>query len=95
MMPSNDNSPTPVYVIIGQVRRDSDGPSETVHIMLTAPDEDGAVRNALEALAAQSFAEADLDQIGEIFEIPEEEPHASAYQGALEGEIAILTFTDG
>ncbi len=92
MMPSNDNSPSPVFVIIGRVRREADGPSEPVQILLMAPDDDSAVRMALDALAAQSYAEADLDQIGEIYEMPEEEPHASAYQGALEGEIAILTY---
>jgi hypothetical protein len=91
MQPSNDNLPPPVFVIIGRVRRDEDGPDEAVHILLTAPDDDSAVRLALEALASQSYLEAELDQIGELLEMPEEEPHASAYQGALEGEIAILT----
>jgi hypothetical protein len=27
-----------------------------------------------------------------ITEIPEEEPHASAYQGALQGEVSIIRF---
>jgi len=27
-----------------------------------------------------------------LTEIPDEEPHASAYQGALEGEVAIIRF---
>ena len=33
-------------------------------------------------------------QIGELQGQPEEEPHISAYQGALEGEISIVTFQD-
>jgi hypothetical protein len=33
-----------------------------------------------------------LDQIGTIMGEPDEEPHASAYQGALEGEVAIIRF---
>lgn len=93
-MPHNDNSPPPVYVIIGRARRETDGEFDAVHILLTAPDDDSAVRNALNALASEAFAEAELDQIGEIYEMPEEEPHASAYQGALEGEVAILTFSE-
>jgi hypothetical protein len=32
----------------------------------------------------------ELDRIGELEEAPDEEPHASAYQGALEGEVAIV-----
>lgn len=88
----NDNDRPPVFIIIGQVRREASGPSEQVHVLLTAPDDDSAVRSALEALASEGYAEADLDQIGEIFEEPAEEPHSSAYQGALEGEVAIVTF---
>ena len=61
---------------------------------MTAPDDDTAVRKALEALATEGFAKADLDQIGELQGQPEEEPHISAYQGALEGEISIVTFQD-
>ena len=43
-------------------------------------------------LAEEGFIEADLDQIGMLTDIPDEEPHASAYQGALEGEVAIIRF---
>lgn len=89
--PANDDTP-PVFIIIGRVRRDSSDEAEEVHVLLTAPDEDSAVRDTLEALAAEGFIEAELDQIGEIFEAPDEEPHGSAYQGALEGEVAVITF---
>jgi hypothetical protein len=87
----NDNDPRPVFIIVGQVRRTSSGPSEKVHVLLSAPDDDSAVRGALQALAAEGFVEADLDQIGEIYETPTDEPHLSAFQGALEGEISIVT----
>ena len=62
--------------------------------MLVAPDDDSAVRAALEALAKEGFAEAELDQIGEMEGMPDEEPHASAYQGAIEGEVSIVTFDE-
>ncbi len=85
----------PVYIIVGRVWRDEDDDeAEGFHVLLTAPDDDTAVRKALEALATEGFAKADLDQIGELQGQPEEEPHISAYQGALEGEVSIVTFQD-
>lgn len=88
----NDNEQTPVTIIIGRVwRRKGDSPLG-VHVMLSAPDEDSAVRRTLEALAAEGYVEAELDQIGEMEGEPDEEPHISAYQGALEGEVSIVTF---
>ena len=62
--------------------------------MLTAPDDDSAVRRVLDSLANEGFAEAELDQIGEMEGAPDEEPHISAYQSALEGEVAIVTFKE-
>ncbi|RVA87726.1 transcriptional regulator, partial [Mesorhizobium sp. M7A.F.Ca.CA.004.01.1.1] len=61
-------------------------------IMLVAPDDDSAVRRAIESLAAEGHAEAELDQIGDMDGIPDDEPHISAFQGALEGEVSIVTF---
>jgi hypothetical protein len=36
------------------------------------------------------FGEAEFDQIGELQDEPDDEPHLSAYQGALEGEVSIV-----
>ncbi|PLP61013.1 transcriptional regulator [Mesorhizobium loti] len=91
----NDNDePRPVMIITGRVWKKKGGKPEGVHVMLTAPDDDSAVRRALESLAAEGYAEAELDQIGEMQEEPDEEPHISAYQGALEGEVSIVTFDE-
>jgi hypothetical protein len=79
-----------VTIIIGSVTRRKGGPSEEIHILLRAPDEDSAVRMALEALTAEGFAEAELDQIADLEGMPDEEPHACAWQDAVEGEIAII-----
>ncbi|WP_367714664.1 transcriptional regulator [Nitratireductor sp. GISD-1A_MAKvit] len=84
----------PVTIITGRVWREKGDPSEGVHIMLQAPDDDTAVKLALEALAREGYAEAELDQIGDMQGEPDEEPHLSAWQGALEGEIAIVTFEE-
>lgn len=90
----NDNEQRPVTIITGRVWRKKDGGSEGVHIMLVAPDDDSAVRRALEALAKEGFAEAELDQVGDMEGMPDEEPHASAYQGAVEGDVSIVTFEE-
>ncbi|NKN36712.1 transcriptional regulator [Agrobacterium sp. a22-2] len=92
--PDNDNNldgPMVFIIIAKAYERDGDDGVD-LHIMLAAPDDDSAVREALNALAEEGFLEADLDQIGLVSEIPEEEPHASAYQGALQGEVAIIRF---
>jgi len=81
-------------IITGRVWKKKNGEPEGVHVMLMAPDDDSAVRRALESLAAEGYAEAELDQIGEMQEEPDEEPHLSAYQGALEGEVSIVTFDE-
>lgn len=92
--PVNDNAPEgeTVYIIIGRAFTADDEEGIDVHVMLKSDDEDEAVNEALAALAEEGFHEADLDQIGVLMEVPEEEPHASAYQGALEGEVAIIRF---
>lgn len=87
----NDNEERPVTIIVGRVWRTKDGPPTEVHVFLLAPDDDTAVRRTLEALAAEGYAEAELDQIGELEGAPDEEPHLSAFQGAQEGEVAIVT----
>jgi len=90
----NDNEEPHVTIITGRVFRKKGGKAEGIHVFLVAPDDNSAVKMALQALATEGYAEAELDQIGDIDGMPEEEPHASAYQGALEGEVAIVTFDD-
>ncbi|MCO5059567.1 MAG: transcriptional regulator [Xanthobacteraceae bacterium] len=90
----NDNDQRAVTIITGRVWREKGEDSEGVHVLLVAPDDDTAVRTTLEALAREGYAEAELDQIGEMEGAPDDEPHLSAWQGALEGEIAIVTFNE-
>lgn len=90
----NDNDERPVTIITGRVWKKKGDEPEGVHIFLVAPDDDSAVRRALDALAAEGYAEAELDQIGDMQGEPDEEPHISAYQGALEGEVSIVTFDE-
>ena len=92
--PVNDNDSVEplVFIITGRVHREKDDSGIDVHILLKAADDDSAVREALNALAQEGYEQAELDQIGAVEDMPDEEPHASAYQGALEGEVAIITF---
>jgi hypothetical protein len=90
----NDNEERSVTIITGRVRRSKAGKWEGVHVLLSAPDDDTAVRTALAALTREGYAEAELDQIGDMEGEPDEEPHMSAYQGALEGEVSIVMVKD-
>lgn len=90
----DDYEQRPVTILVGRVWRDKGSESQGVHIMLVAPDDDSATRRALEALAAEGYAEAELDQIGDMDGPPEDEPHLSAYQGAQEGDVSIITFDE-
>ncbi len=94
---TNDNIPLDpvesVFIILGFVTREAGGAESRVQIMLKAPDDDSAVRMALEALAAQDFAEAEFDQIGLLDGEPVEEPHATAFRDAMAGEICIVVET--
>ncbi|MBP2511646.1 hypothetical protein J2855_005302 [Agrobacterium tumefaciens] len=93
-LPDNDNGREEpmVFIVIGKAYEHDNSEGIDIHVILRAPDDDTAVRETLNALSEEGFIEADLDQIGMLTDIPDEEPHASAYQGALEGEVAIIRF---
>ena len=88
----NSNEGPMVFIIIAKGYEAANSEGSDLHIILSAPDDDSAVREALTALSEEGFLEADLDQIGVLMGVPEDEPHASAYQGALKGEVAIIRF---
>ena len=91
----NDNEARPVTIITGRVWRKKGGKSEgrARHAGRARRRLRPSAR-ALESLAKEGYAEAELDQIGDMDGAPDEEPHVSAYQGALEGEVAIVTFDE-
>jgi hypothetical protein len=96
-MESDDETgdePWNVFVIVGEVRR-AGGEMFPFNALLMAPDDDTAVRMALEALAQEGYEEADLHQIGNIEERPDDPHFQPAYDSALEGEIAIISFEGG
>jgi hypothetical protein len=81
-----------VFIVIGGVKRQDDPQMARFYAFVTAPDDDGAVRRCLEALASEGFEEADLDQIGILTGPPEEEEFADPYAAALSGEVALMIF---
>jgi hypothetical protein len=91
---SNDNGRDEpmVFIVIGKAYENDEQDGIEIHVILSAPDDDTAVREALNALSEEGFSHADLDQIGMLNAEPEDEPHASAYKGALTGEVAIIRF---
>lgn len=90
----NDNEEPSVTIVTGRVWKRKGGKPQGVHILLVAPDDDSAVRAALEALAKQGYAEAELDRIGDMDGVPDDEPHLTAFQGAVEGTVSIVTFDE-
>ena len=91
-MQTKDGEDPLVFIIIGKAYPEKGDDPIDVHILLSAPDDDTAVRETLNAMASEGYAEAELDQIGVMEGMPDDEPYASAYQGALEGEVSIITF---
>ena len=97
-MSSIEGGDTPtVYIILGtarEARAEDGGEDVPVNVLLCAADEDSAVRAAMEALGGQGFVEADLDQIGVILEEPDDPTFEAAYEDALGGEVAVITYRD-
>ncbi|WP_319773151.1 regulator [Breoghania sp.] len=86
-----------VFVIVGRVWEEEEGGPDdaiTVNIVLAAADDDSAVRRALEALAGEGYAEAELDQIGTLDGEPDDPAFEEAYQDARDGNVAVITFRD-
>jgi hypothetical protein len=93
-MRQGEDGPATVYVIFGRAGLESLGTPEEeveVNILLMAPDEDSAVRRALEALAGEGYVTADLDRIGVLLEEPDDPTYESAWQDALAGEVAVIS----
>lgn len=84
-----------VFIILGEVRRQDEKEMLPFNALLAAADDDSAVRQCLEALAQEGYEEADLHQIGNLEGRPEEDPFTSAYDAALEGEVAIIAYEQG
>ncbi len=92
---NGEDTPPVVYLIMGRAWKEEGGDEEEgipFHVMVTAPDDDGAVRRAVEALGEQGFVDAALDQLGYITEVPEEEFFVQPYKDALAGNVSVITF---
>ena len=63
--------------------------------MLVAPDDDSRGAHRARIADREGYAEAELDQIGDMEGRPTTSRIMSAYQGALEGEVSIVTYRPG
>lgn len=81
-----------VFVIVGGVRREGESEMVDFHALLSAPDDDSAVRRCLEALASEGYEEANLDQIGTMIEPDDSDAFAEPYRTARSGEIALIIY---
>ncbi|MFC4624808.1 hypothetical protein ACFO1V_06160 [Daeguia caeni] len=88
---ANDDSPT-VHLIIADVWNEGDDSPVEVHVLLKASEDEDLVQTVLAILADEGFDEAELLEIGTLSEEPEDEPHKSAWQTALKGEVALIEF---
>lgn len=97
-MNDNGDAEDPViYIVIGRVWDHEEGTEETatpVHVLLKGADDDDAVRKTLEALTAKGFVEAELDQIGVMEGEPDDPTYEAAYEDALTGNVAVITFAE-
>ena len=84
-----------IFAIMGEVRREDETDFLPFQALLRSPDDDTAVRLCLEALAQEGYAEANLDQIGNVLERPESDEFQPAYDAAVEGEIALIVYEGG
>lgn len=84
-----------VFIIVGGVRRADESQMSDFHALLSAADDDSAVRRCLEALASEGYEEADLTQIGNIEEPDENDAFYDPYCAALEGHVALLVYGSG
>lgn len=81
-----------VYLIIADVwHKDVEEPVE-VHMLLTLEEDADLVQTALSILADEGYDEAELLEIGTLDSQPDEEPHKSAWETAMRGEIALIEF---
>ncbi|MGI9401177.1 MAG: transcriptional regulator [Rhizobiaceae bacterium] len=87
------NSEDPlVFLITGTVKQRDSISLIPFNALLVAADDDSAVRNCLNALAREGHQEANLDQIGNLLDRPEEEKFQNAYDAAVAGEVALVFF---
>jgi hypothetical protein len=84
-----------IFIITGTIRKANSTEMIPFNALLSAPDDDSAVRGCLNALAQEGYEEANLDQIGNLFGRPEDEKFEDAYDAALNGDVALLIFEGG
>ncbi|MCF7647448.1 hypothetical protein KQ944_18735 [Bacillus subtilis] len=81
-----------VFLIIADAWKEGESDPVNVHILFKSEPEEDVIQAALEILASEGFAEAEISEIGTLTEQPEEEPYLSGYNTALSGQVAMIEF---
>lgn len=81
-----------VYLIIADAWKDGESDPVNVHILFKSEPEEDVIQAALEILASEGFAEAEISEIGNLKEQPEDEPYLSAWNTAVSGQVAMIEF---
>ncbi len=79
-----------IFIIVADVKADHEDDATPVNILLGAPDEDSAVRIALNVLTEQGYVHANLHRIGNIDDRPDDSELAAAWRAAGRGEVAVV-----
>lgn len=89
---STGNDSQSVHLVIADVWNEGVEESIEVHLLLKADENEDLVQTVLGILSEEGYNEAELLEIGTLTEQPEEEPHKSAWETALTGEVALIEF---
>ncbi len=90
--PSTDNDSPTIHLIIAHVWNDGEESPLEVHLLLKESENDDLVQTVLSILADEGYNEAELLEMGTITEQPDEEPHKSAWETAITGQVALIEF---
>ncbi|WP_343314575.1 hypothetical protein AAIB41_05270 [Brucella sp. BE17] len=90
--PSTDNDSPTIHLIIANVWNEGEESPLEVHLLLKESENDDLVQTVLSILADEGYQEAELLEMGTITEQPDEEPHKSAWETAITGQVALIEF---
>lgn len=89
---STDNDSQSVHLVIAEVWNEGEEESVEVHLLLQSDVNEDLVQTVLNILADEGYDQAELLEMAILTDQPEEEPHKSAWQTALSGQVALIEF---
>lgn len=90
--PSSGNDSPTIHLVIAHAWNEGEESPVEVHLLLKESENDDLVQTVLSILADEGYQEAELLEMGTLTEQPDEEPHKSAWETAIEGQVALIEF---